>query len=123
MTLVETKIKALVDRFMNLKHVSAATAEAEIQKFVIELKQLEDTKSPLFNAVVAQLAHFVAGGWLVANSQLWWGRSWPGFLIVGGWVAFKEYYWDANKEKQTFWDNTFDALVYFAGAYVQLMLR
>lgn len=123
MTQLDAKIKQLVDRFMTLKHVSSAVAEEEIKKFVAELKQLEDVNSPLFNKVVAQLAHFVAGGWLVANSQLWWGRSWPGFLIVGGWVAFKEYYWDATKEKQTFWDNTFDALVYFAGALVQFILR
>ena len=90
-----------------------------LKKLEYYFSTLTNTKSDVFNFVVAQLAHF-AWGALFVDVALHFQLPW--FSITPAWAASKEYVWDTYMEHATQVDNTIDFAFYIAGMLVRRFL-
>lgn len=75
---------------------------------------------PSFN-LVAQLAHFGWGGFIVTSFALF-GMEWFGFLGLFAFAALKEFVFDALIEEQSFQDNALDFGIYLTGGMAALLI-
>jgi hypothetical protein len=80
-----------------------------------------NTKSPVFNWVTAQFAHF---GWgaLITLAFAYFNRPIPGVLAVLAWSTLKEFVVDKYLEKQPFLANLTDWAFYEFGSALALLL-